>query len=159
MQTCDALQKLRLSGASRTGRPRQGTTFSSTHGNSNEGILPERGAVSEAPPMVGSTWTRVRFTLGSDCLPALSQGTTLPLPHVSWTAYCSHARDLMIWVIQGCISTSYLSMSPWGLFTTSYSLHLHGALYLMTDYYVYDWRRVLKPASADALWVSLRFHY
>ena len=27
------------------------------------------------PPMVGSTWPRVRSTLGSDCLPALSQGT------------------------------------------------------------------------------------
>ena len=27
------------------------------------------------PPMVGSTWPRVRLTLGSDCLPALSQGT------------------------------------------------------------------------------------
>ena len=27
------------------------------------------------PPMVGSTWLRVRSTLESDCLPALSQGT------------------------------------------------------------------------------------
>ena len=27
------------------------------------------------PPMVGSTWPRVRSTLGSDCLPTLSQGT------------------------------------------------------------------------------------
>ena len=27
--------------------------------------------------MVGSTWPRVRSTLGSDCLPALSQGTAL----------------------------------------------------------------------------------
>ena len=27
------------------------------------------------PPMVGPTWPRVRSTLGSDCLPALSQGT------------------------------------------------------------------------------------
>ena len=27
------------------------------------------------PPMVGSTWSRVRSTLESDCLPALSQGT------------------------------------------------------------------------------------
>ena len=30
--------------------------------------------------MVGPTWTRVRFILGSDCLPALFQGTILPLP-------------------------------------------------------------------------------
>ena len=29
------------------------------------------------PPMVGSTWPRVRSTLESDCLPALSQGTAL----------------------------------------------------------------------------------
>ena len=27
------------------------------------------------PPMVGSTWSRVRSTLESDCLPALFQGT------------------------------------------------------------------------------------
>ena len=27
-----------------------------------------------APPMVGPTWPRVRSSLGSDCLPALSQG-------------------------------------------------------------------------------------
>ena len=29
------------------------------------------------PPMVGSTWPRVCSTLGSDCLPTLSQGTAL----------------------------------------------------------------------------------
>ena len=113
----------------------------------------------KAPPMVGPTWTRVRFTLGLDCLPALSQGTTSPLSRVSWTAYCSHAHDSMIRVIQGCISTSYLSMSPWGLFTTSYSVHLHGTLYPMTDYRIYDWRRMSRPASADALQVSLWFYY
>ena len=113
----------------------------------------EEGSV-KAPPMVGPTWTRVHLTLGSDCLPTLSQGTTLLLPHVSWTAYCLHACDSMIWVIQGCISTSHLSMSPWGLFITSYSVCLHGALYPMTDYYVYSWWRALRPASAEALWVS-----
>ena len=95
--------------------------------------------IVKAPPMVGPTWPRVRFALGLDCLPASSQGTALLLPRVSWTAYCSHVHDSMIQVIQGCISTSYLSMSPWGLFTTSYSVCLHGALYPMTDYYVYDW--------------------
>ena len=36
----------------------------------------EKGGVM-TPPMVGSTWPRVRSTLGSDCLPALSQGTIL----------------------------------------------------------------------------------
>ena len=29
------------------------------------------------PPMVGSTWSRVRSTLESDCLPVLFQGTAL----------------------------------------------------------------------------------
>ena len=71
--------------------------------------------------MVGPTWTRVRLTLGSDCLPALSQGTTSCLPCVPWTAYCSHAHDSMIRMVQGCISMLHLSMSPWGLFPTSYS--------------------------------------
>ena len=66
----------------------------------------------KAPPMVGPTWTRVRLTLGSDCFPALFQGTALSLPRASGTVYCSRAHDSMIWVIQGCISTSYLSMSP-----------------------------------------------
>ena len=53
----------------------------------------------KAPPMVGPTWTRVHFTLGSDWLPALSQGTAMLLPRVSGTAYCSHVHDLMIQMI------------------------------------------------------------
>ena len=93
----------------------------------------------KAPLMVGSTWTRVHLTLGLDCLPSLSQGTPLLLSHVSCYIYCLHAHDLMIWMIQGCISTLHLSMSPWGLLPTSYSVCLHGALYLMMDYYVYNW--------------------
>ena len=109
--------------------------------------------------MVGPTWTRVRLTLGSDCFPALFQGTASSLPRASGTVYCSHARDSMIRVIQGCISMSYLSMSPWGLIYVSYSVCLHGTLYPMTDYYVYDWRREIQPASADALQDSLRFYY
>ena len=36
-----------------------------------------RNADVMTPPMVGSTWPRVRSTLESDCLPALSQGTAL----------------------------------------------------------------------------------
>ena len=67
-----------------------------------------------APLMVGPTWTRVRLKLGSDCLPALSQGTALLLSRTSWSAYCSHVHDSMIWMIQGCISTLHLSMSPLG---------------------------------------------
>ena len=63
----------------------------------------------------------------------LSQGTASLRSRVSWTAYCSHAHDSMIQVIQGCISMLYLSMSPWGLFPTSYSVCLHGTLYLSHD--------------------------
>ena len=113
----------------------------------------------KAPPMVGPTWTRVRLTLGSDCFPALFQGTALSLPRAWGTVYCSHAHDSMIRVIQGCISMSCLSMSPWGLFHVSYSVCSHGTSYPMMDYYVYDWRREIRPASADALQDSLRFYY
>ena len=105
--------------------------------------------------MVGPTWTRVHSALGSDCLPVLSQGTASLLPHVFRFSYCSHVHDLMIWMIQGCISTSHLVMSPWGLLFTPYSICLHGALYPMMNYCTYDWWRVLMPASADALQVSL----
>ena len=109
--------------------------------------------------MVGPTWTRVYFALGSDCLPALSQGTASLLPRVFLLAYCSHAHDLMVQMIQGCISMSHSVMSPWGLLSTPYSVHLHGTLYPMTDYCTYDWWRVSMPVSADALQASLRFYY
>ena len=108
--------------------------------------------------MVGPTWMRVCLTLGSDCLPALSQRTALLLPRVSWTAYCSHAHDLMIWMIQGCISMLRLSMSPRGLFHTSYSICLHGILYPMMDYYVYDWWRALSvkaPPMVGPTWTRV----
>ena len=50
-------------------------------------------------------------------------------------------------------------MSPWGLISITYSVHIHGILYLMMDYNTYDWWRVSRPASADALQVSLQFYY
>ena len=67
------------------------------------------------PPMVGPTWPRVRSILGSDCLPALSQGTALLRLDCGLISHCLHcyrahpmSRD---W---GCISMSlsYLSMQP-----------------------------------------------
>ena len=67
------------------------------------------------PPMVGPTWPRVRSTLGSDYLPALSQGTSLLRLDCGLTSYYLHcyrthpmSRD---W---GCTSMSfpYLSMRP-----------------------------------------------
>ena len=113
----------------------------------------------KAPPMVGPTWTRVCISLRSDCLPVLSQRTVSLLPRVFWSAYCSHAHDSMIWMIQGCISTSHSVMSPWGLLFTPYSICVHGTLYPMTDYCTYNWWRVSTPASADALQASLQFYY
>ena len=59
------------------GGPGQGLASLSTCGNSNKGVLFEGGGSVKAPPMVGPTWTRVRFTLGSDCSLSLFQGTTL----------------------------------------------------------------------------------
>ena len=45
-------------------------------GNLLLGEVMERMCVM-TPPMVGSTWPRVRSTLESDCFPTLSQGTAL----------------------------------------------------------------------------------
>ena len=89
------------------------TFCSSGHivGGPQEGIV-TLGISVKAPPMVGPTWTRVRLTLGSDSFPTLFQGTASSLPCALRTVYCSHAHDSMIQMIQGCISTSYLSMSP-----------------------------------------------
>ena len=62
------------------------------------------------PPMVGSTWSRVRSTLESDCLPALYQGTTSFRLVVDWLLItfivAAHIWCLVIW---GCTSTYYRS--------------------------------------------------
>ena len=42
------------------------------------------------PPILGPTWPRVRSTLGSDCLPALSQGTASLRLAYGLTSYCLH---------------------------------------------------------------------
>ena len=66
---------------------------------------PERCCV-KAPPMVGSTWTRVRFILISDCLPALFQGTILPLPLSLSLCFlwCLHAH---VWCLMSVILGLY----------------------------------------------------
>ena len=43
----------------------------------------------KAPPMVGPTWTRVRLTLGLDCLPTLCQGTVSFLIPTLCFLHCS----------------------------------------------------------------------
>ena len=55
----------------------------------------------KAPPMMGPTWTRVRLILGSDCFPALFQGTVLPLSLTLCFLHClrTHARCLMSMIL------------------------------------------------------------
>ena len=78
-----------------------------------------------APPMVGSTWPRVRSTLESDCLPTLSQGNAslclvVDLLIIIFTV-ATHIQCFMIGVVLVCLidrlmfSLSY--MQPWGLFS------------------------------------------
>ena len=64
----------------------------------------------KAPPMVGPTWTRVRFILGSDCLPALFQGT-ICLSLSLYASFVVCVRMFNVWCLWswGCTSTSYLS--------------------------------------------------
>ena len=81
------------------------------------------------PPMVGSTWPRVRSTLESECLPALSQGTASFLSHCGLTARYLHCRRAYPmsrdW---GCTSMCYRSayasissMRPWRLYLYSHA--------------------------------------
>ena len=67
------------------------------------------------PPMVGPTWPRVHSALGSDCLPALSQGTALLRLDCGLTSYYLHCyRAHPMFRDWGCTSMSfpYLSMRP-----------------------------------------------
>ena len=116
------------------------------------------------PPMVGSTWPRVRSTLGSDCSPALSQGATslclvVDLLIIIFTV-AAHIRCLMIGVVLvrliGLLMFSFSYTRPWGLFSyrplgplTWYSVSHDGlSLALLSP-----------PISADALWDSICFQY
>ena len=124
--------------------------------------------LSRSPPMVGSTWPRVRTTLESDCLPVLSQGTaSLHLVVdllIAIFIVAAHIRCLVIGVVLVCLidrlmfSLSY--MWPWRLF----SYWLSGPLtwYLVShDGLPLVWLVMLPlpPISADALWDSIRFLY
>ena len=77
--------------------------------------------------MVGPTWTRVCFTLGSDCLPALFQGTVLPLPLLfAHACLMSDVRDL------GVVSVRLIC-----LVIMCMGICLHGTLYPMTGCVLY----------------------
>ena len=81
--------------------------------------------------MVGPTWTRVRFILGSDCLPALFQGTILPLPLLPllFARACSmyDVHDLGVVLVR----LTYLVIMCMGA-------RLHGILYPMTGCVLYS---------------------
>ena len=86
------------------------------------------------PPMVGPTWTRVRSTLGSDCLPALSQGTALLRLDCGLTTFVVTARIqcLVIGVVLVCRSLICLS-GPGGYIFDHMYVRFHGSLYPMMD--------------------------
>ena len=91
------------------------------------------------PPMVGPTWPRVRFTLGSDCLPVLSQGTALLLTaslrlDYGLTAFIVTARIrcLVIGVVLVCHSLTCLC-GPEGYTFDYMYVHVHGSVYPMMD--------------------------
>ena len=86
--------------------------------------------------MVGSTWPRVRSTLGSDCLPALSQGTALlrlvvDLLFVILTV-AAHIRCLVIGFVLVCRLPICLCGPEGNTFDHMY-VHFHGSLYPMMD--------------------------
>ena len=77
--------------------------------------------------MVGPTWTRVRFILGSDCLLTLSQGTISPLPLLCVRACSmSDVSDLGIVLVH----LTYLVIM-------CVDARLHGILYPMTGCVLY----------------------
>ena len=82
--------------------------------------------------MVGPTWTRVRLTLGSDCLPALFQGTVLLLPSLFARA-CSISDVCDLGVV--LVRLTYLVIMCVGAC-------LHGILYPMTGCVLYSDRLV-----------------
>ena len=90
--------------------------------------------------MVGPTWTRVHFALGSDCLPALFQGTISSLPPTLCLLCCSraHVRCLMSddpGLYQYVVFLLLICLCGPGGYTFDHTyIHLHGSLYPMMDY-------------------------
>ena len=86
------------------------------------------------PPMVGPTWPRVRSTLGSDCLPALSQGIASFRLAYGLTAFVVTARIrcLVIGVVLvRCLLTCLCG--PEGYTFDHMYVHFHGSVYPMMD--------------------------
>ena len=113
------------------------------------------------PPMVGPTWPRVRSPLGSDCLPALSQGTfSIYLFTDLFDRYLgflrAHVRCPMSGDLGGCTSTFYLSPAyARGRPLSWYPVSHDGLCTICGRTAVL----MVQPESADALQASLRFYY
>ena len=88
------------------------------------------------PPMVGSTWPRVRSTLESDCFPMLSQGTALLCLIVDLLiaifTVAVHIRCLVIGVVLVRRLSVYLC-GPGGYTYDHMYVYSHGSLYPMMD--------------------------
>ena len=77
--------------------------------------------------MVGPTWMRVRFILGSNCLPTLFQGTVSPLLSLFARAcLMSDVRDLGVKLVRLIC-----------LMIMCVGARLHGTLYPMTGCVLY----------------------
>ena len=116
--------------------------------------------------MVGPTWPRVRSTLGSDCLPALSQGTASPLLAFGLTDFIVTARIrcLVIGVVLVRLIDRSMFLSrlcgPEGYTYTHMSVRFHGSLYPMTDFTLRVLMRISHPPGLLMFHGgSLRFHY
>ena len=88
------------------------------------------------PPVVGSTWLRVHSTLGSDCLPALSQGTISPylfmdLLIVIFFLLCVHVRCPM----SGDLGVVLVRFIPLPIMRVG--VRFHGTLYPMMGCVLY----------------------
>ena len=112
-------------------------------------------AAVTTPPMVGSTWPRVRSTLESDCLPALSQGTALLCLVVDLLiiifVVAAHIRCLVIGVV--LVRRSLICLcSPAGYTYDHMYVHFRGSLYPMMDCTLRVGYGLHVPMSADAPW-------
>ena len=113
-----------------------------------------------APPMVGSTWPRVRFTLESDCLPSLSQGTVLLCLVVDWLLMIfivvAHIQCLVIGVVLVRVIDHPMFLfhlcGPGGYTYAHMYVHFHGSLYPMMDFTLCVWYGLFTPMSADVPW-------
>ena len=86
------------------------------------------------PPMVGPTWPRVCSTLGSDCLPVLSQGTVLPRLAYGLTVFIVTARIRCLVIGVVLVRRFHTCLcGPGGCIFDHTYVHVHGSLYPMMD--------------------------